>query len=357
VAALGAGCHTIRVSDDVSRGETAYVRRDGPPRVLPARVELTDDGRLRLIEPLVCGRDAATPLEVTRVRRRTPNAATLVVGIVVTAAGAIALVSGAGSDDPGGSPLTYGGPIAIAAGLPLAIGPLIGNTTSRTAGEVRELRAPAEDERCGERPVAATRATVTWSGLRAVAAVDGDGVLALSPFAFVDAFAVADAPALALTVTAERAGAGPLTIEAVLERGELARVQAGFLAAAGIDATVEPIRKVPRFEVGLLAVRRAGAAGARVVELTLPLRNVGPGDGFAVRLVLSSPSPELDGRVVYVGRLAARSERDVTAALPISDEADRALSAGELTLSARLRDAYDAAPETPIRFQGLVGKR
>jgi hypothetical protein len=286
-----------------------------------------------------------------------PSAATLVVGIIAVAAGAVALVSGAAGDDPASAPLTYLGPVGIAGGLPLVIGPLVGNTTSRELVETRPVRTPAEDERCGARPVAATRATVTWSGLRAIGAVDGDGAFTISPFEFVDAFAIADAPPLALAIELERAAGGPLALEGVIDEAALARAQPGFLARAGVDATVEPIRKVPRFEPGLLTVRRVGPAGGRALALSLPLRNVGPGDGFAVRLVLSSPNAELDGRVVYVGRVPARGEREVTATLPLSDEADRALTAGELVLSARLRDAYDAAPATPIRFQGLVAKQ
>ncbi|HVV88116.1 MAG TPA: hypothetical protein VHE35_33980, partial [Kofleriaceae bacterium] len=355
VAALAAGgCHTIRSSEDVTRGEAHHERRPDPPRALPPRVELTDDGRLRLLEPLVCAAEVVTDVEVARVDRREPNAATLVVGVIATAVGAVALVSGASADDPGGSPLTYLGPVGVAGGLPLVIGPLVGNGSSRHHVDDRQVRAPAEDEPCGSRPVAATRATVGWSGLRAVGDVDGDGVVSVSPFAFVDAFAVAEAPALELSVTVERADGPPLALDAVIDRPALARAQPGFLARAGVDATVEPIRKVPRFEPGALTVRRAGPSGKRTVELALPLRDAGPGDGFAVRLLLSSPNPELDARVVYVGRIAAHGDVTVTASLPISDEADRALSAGELVLSARLRDAYDAAPDTPIRFQGRV---
>lgn len=354
---LATGCHTLRTSEETTRGETRRVARDEPPRALPPRVELGDDGRLRLIEPLVCGHDSVTDVDVIRVSRRTPNMATLVVGVIATAAGAVALVSGASGDDPGGSPLTYLGPAAIVGGAPLAVGPLLGNTTSRRLLDTRQVRAPSDDERCGERPVAATRATLGWSGLRAVGAVDGDGRLAISPFAFVDAFAVSDAPPLALTVDVERSGDARLALEAVIEPRDLIRAQPGFLAAAGIDATVLPIRKVPRFELGVLTVVRTGPPGARALEATVQLRNVGPGDGFAVRLVLSSPHPELDGRVLYVGRLPSRVDRDVTLAVPISDEADRALARADLTVSARLKDAYDAAPDTPSRFSGRVREK
>ena len=180
---------------------------------------------------------------------------------------------------------------------------------------------------------------------------------AVSPFTFVDAFAVADAPPLALTIAVERAVGGPLALEAVIDQAALARAAPGFLARAGVDATVEPIRKVPRLEPGVLTLRRGGPAGARTIALTVPLDNVGPGPAFAVRLILSSPSPELDGRVVYVGRLAAHAETTVTATLPISDQAFAALATSDATVSARLRDAYDAAPETPIRFRGRVGER
>ena len=354
LALTGAGCHTIRAHEDTRRGETRLERRAGPPRPLPPRLELTTDGRIRFVEPLVCARDSVTDVEVVRVRRRTPNAATLVIGVIVTAVGAVALVSGAAGDDASGSALTYGGPVAIAGGLPLVIGPLVGNRTERTLVEVKQIRAPSDDQRCGERAVAATRASLGWRGLRAVGAVDADGGFAVSPFAFVDAFAVADAPPLALTVDLELAAGGRLALEGVIDQRTLAGAAGGFLAGAGIDAAVEPIRKVPRLEPGALAVRRGGPAGAPTVELALPVRNTGPGDAFAVRVILSSPDPELDGRVIYGGRIAAHGERALTASLPISDEAARALATGELVLSGRLRDAHDAAPETPIRFRGRL---
>ncbi len=352
-----AGCHTIRSYEDTTRGDTTYERRAEPPRALPPRLELTDDGRFRFIEPLVCGRDAITELEIARVDRRSPNAAALVVGVIATAIGAVALVNGTAGDDPAGSPLTYVGPVAIAGGLPFVIGPLIGNRTSRSLLGVQQLRAPSEDERCGERPVAATRATLGWSGLRAVGAVDADGGFAVSPFEFVDAFDVADAPPLALTIAVERAGNRPLALDAVIDKTALARAAPGFLARIGIDATIEPIRKVPRLEPGALILHRGGPPGARVLELSLPLANAGPGDAFAVRLILSSPHPELDGRVLYAGRIAAHTDRAIAGALALSDDADRALATDELVLSARLRDAHDAAPETPIRFRGRVSDR
>ena len=62
-------------------------------------------------------------------------------------------------DGPGGREVRgYHKPVMIAGGLPLAIGPFTGNRTSRRRLEVKQVRAPGEDERCGERPVAATAA-------------------------------------------------------------------------------------------------------------------------------------------------------------------------------------------------------
>jgi hypothetical protein len=349
-----AACHVVRIEEDTARGETRSERRAGPSRPLPPRVELGADGLLRFVEPMVCATDSVTDLEITRVRRRSPNAATLVVGVIATAVGAIALVSGAASDDAGGSPLTYVGPLAIVGGVPLVVGPLIGNRTTRELVEVKPVRAPGEDERCGERPVAATGATLLWSGLRAVGPVDGDGRFATSPFAFVDAFAIAEAPPLALTIDLALASGRTLPLDAVIDQRALAAARDAWLAASGIDATIEPIRKVPRLEADAIRLTRAGGPGARALQFALPLRNVGPGDAFAVRLILSSTSAELDGRVVYGGRIPAHGDRVLTATLPISDEADRSLALGEVVLSARLRDAYDAAPETPIRFKGKL---
>lgn len=343
-------CHVVVGAEDVRRGDTRREPR-AEPRALPATLIVADDGRFRLVEPLVCPVDSVTELELSLVRRTQPNLATLVVGVIATTVGGVATAAGWMGDDPSGSPWSYLGPAGVVAGLPLAIGPLIGNDVETRPTGTREVRAPAGDERCGERGVTATRVTLTWSGLRAVTTVDGDGYLAVSPFSLVDAFD--RLPALALAIELEGTGA-PRALDVVIDAAALARVRDGFLAHAGVDATVEPVRKVPRLEPGLLRVGRVHRDGQRGVRLALPLTNAGPGDAYGVRLVIAASNPELDGRVLYVGRLAAKASIEVVGVIPISAAADLALADGDLTVTARIKDAHGTAPELPVRFRGAA---
>ena len=348
-----AGCHSTIRWQDTRQGEVRRERRAEPPRALAPTVMVTEAGRLRFVEPLVCGYDTVTELAGFDVERTKPNAATLIVGVLATAAGVVMGVRGLSSDDPGGAPLTYVGAASVAIGVPLVIGPLVGNATERNPTGVQELRRRGVEERCGARAVAASRATVMWSGLRAEGAVDADGGFAVSPFDFVDAFEVGRLPALVLAIDLERAD-GTLRLEAVVDAGELARGRDGFFASRGLDSEVVPIarlRKVPQLELGLLAISLTRGPALRV---TLPIDNVGPGDAYGVRLQLSSSSPEVDGRMLYLGRVAAHAHAVFDAVIPLSAEAERAVSSGGGTFSALLRDAHDVSPTTPVRFRGTV---
>lgn len=352
LAAL-ASCHSSIQFQDTRQGETRRERRADPPRALAPTVMVTADGRLRFVTPLLCRYDTVTDLATFDVERIRPNSATVVVGVIAAAVGVVTLATGLASAEPGAAPLTYLGAGGLAVGVPLVIGPLLGNSTARHPVGVQPLRRPGTDERCGERPVAAERATILWSGLRAEGAVDADGNFAISPFDFVDAFEVGRWPALALAIDLDGAG-GRLRLEAVVDASELARARDGFFAARGLDGTVIAVaqmRKVPRLEPGRLAVALAPGPTLRV---SLPLDNVGPGDAYGVRLVLSSSHPEIDGRVLYLGRIAANGHAGFAAAIPLSREAERAVSAGGATLSALVRDGHDVSPTTPVRFRGAV---
>ncbi len=352
LAVVTAGCHVTVQFEDTRRGETRRERADTPRPIAPS-LTVTTDGRFRLIEPLVCPVESVTEMDTVAVTRIGPNLATVVVGVIAVAAGAVASASGWASDDPASAPLSYLGPAAVAGGATFAIGALIGNGVEERPSGTRLVRARAGDERCGERGLAATRATLTWRGLRARSAVDADGYLALSPFSLVDAFDVGALPALALAVEIERAG-GPLAVEVVIDASELARGRDGFLAGAGIDAAVVALRKVPRLEPGELRVARVGRDGQRALRLVLPVVNTGPGDAYGVRLAIGASSPELDGRVIYVGRVAAKASIEVVGEIAISDEADRALAGAVLAVTALIKDAHDTAPDAPVRFRGAV---
>lgn len=350
--ALLAACHTSVRYTDTRTGETRTERR-GAPRALPPAVIVTDRGTLRFVEPLACAVDSITDLATFEVERTRPNAATLVVGLIVTAAGVIAGANGLASDDPGATPFTYLGLAGVLAGAPLAIGPLVGNSTARHPAGVQAVRRPAAEERCGEQPMAVSHATIRWSGLRVEGDVAADGTFARSPFELVDAFAVGELPALALAIDLAHGG-GTLRLDAVVDAGDLARARDGFFASRGLDGTVISIaqmQKVPQLEAGHLGVALAPGPAIRV---SLPVDNVGPGDAYGVRMILTSSSPEVDGRIVYLGRVPARAHAVFDATFPLSRDGAAEISGGAVTFAAFVRDAHDTAPTTPVRFRGAV---
>jgi len=353
VIAVTAACHVTSRLQDTRRGETRTERvADAEPRPLPPSLDLDADGRFRFVVPYVCRMETVTEMASFDVERRKPNPATLVVGVIATALGVVAGASGLGAAEPGRDPLTYVGVGGVVGGLPLVIGPLVGNSVAQVPRGTQEVRAAAEEEPCGTKPLPARRATITWNGLRVVGAVDADGYFAVSPFAFVDAFDVGHIPALVLAIELERDD-GPLPLEVVLDAAALAGARDGYLRRTGIDAAVEPLRKVPRLEPGQLRIARVRRDAERGVRVVLPITNAGPGDAYGVRLAIDADSPELDGRIIYVGRLATKATTVVDTVVPISEEADRALAA-ELELSVIMHDAHGTAPDAPVRFRGAV---
>ncbi len=353
VTTITAGCHTLSRTADTRRGESRVERApDAEPRKLPPSLDLDAQGRFRFVEPYVCTMHTVTEMATYDVERTRPNVATLAVGLIVTAIGGVAAVSGFSSDDPFGEPLTYLGVGGLAVGLPFVVGPLIGNGTAQVPRSTHELRTPATEELCGTRPLAAQRATITWSGLRISGAIDADGYFAVSPFAFVDAFDVGHIPALVLAIEVTRDD-GPMPMEVVLDAAALAGARAGYFERVKIDGTVEALRKVPRFESGILRVSRVRRDGERGLRVAMTLSNVGPGDAYGVRLVVNAAHPEIDGRIIYIGRVASKSLVEVDTVIPISEEAERALG-GELDLAVMIRDAHGTAPTSPVRFRGAV---
>ena len=174
----------------------------------------------------------------------------------------------------------------------------------RDGGEPGAVRQPGPSQPCGERPLAARSATLDVSGLEIRGAVDRDGVFAISPYQWIDAYLAASAQPSEITALVDGAG-GPRTVSAVLDARWLASHAAGFLAHADFDPAIQPLRLVPGLVAGALGVGLVTADDGAAVRVVLPLRNPGPGDAWAVRGQITAPAtPAIDGRMIYVGKLA-----------------------------------------------------
>jgi hypothetical protein len=358
LAWAGAGCHVV-VTNDIARPiateriphlEGAIARRP--------TTALTEAGRLRFIEPLECPTEEivrrATSVEVvTR-----PNLATFTVGVIAATVGGVLLTSGLFSSHAGSSPSTYVGLAGVAVGLPLAIGPWLGDGSElRPRGDEAEppLRRPGPSQPCGARPLAAKAATLATAGLEIYGGIDRDGVFAISPYQWIDAFGAASAPPVEVTAAVEGDG-GARTVTGILEAGAIAKAAAGFLAGADFDARVEPMRLVPGIAPGALRVGLVGTERGPAVRVVMPLRNDGPGDAWQLRGQIAAPgAPAIDGRMIYIGHLAKGTAAASELVIPLSRAAAAALRGQAIELSVELRDAHGTAPTTPVRFRGPLG--
>lgn len=352
LAAIASACHVTALNEVTrpARVEQITHREQGVPGAPTLVVDAR--ARLRFVEPLSCPTETRTTLLRGRERTTRPNLATFVVGIIATSAGAIALVNGIASGDATGSAYTYGGGALLAVGLPLAVGPWVGHRTS-----IAELPSPAPVARpgapvaCGDRPLAASSATLRLRGLEVHGSIAADGSFAVSPFAIVDAFARQPAPALAIAATIA-SPSGPRTVDTIIDGARLVAAAPHFLANA-VDATIEPMRLVPGLEPGMLRLHLSSDPSGPGVRLVLPLRNAGPGPAFAVRAqLIASGHPAIDGRILYVGRIAAGAELTGELWIPLAPQTAEALRNATLDVAVELRDAHGTAPTTPIRFRG-----
>lgn len=353
LAILG-GCH-VRERVTVTRpGDSRVEIHEDEVRALPATVVITDDGYLRFVTPLRCAADTLVDVQTSDQVTVGPNLATVVVGVVVTALGGIALARGGAADEPASSGWTYVGAAGVIGGLTSAIGPWIGNGTELVPRGDTVLRKGATEEPCGERGVAGREARLRIGGQRVVGAVDAEGRFAVSPFHLVDAFAIGEVPALDISAELVDDAGATRAIEAVVEASALARSAGEWIAANDIDARKETLRKIPRLEPGTARVTRRTVAGLPTLSLVVPLANQGPGDAWQVRAVLSSDQPEIDGRIAYVGHVAPGAAKDIELAIPLSAAASAELAGEDLDLEIRIRAADGTGPETPVKFRGRV---
>jgi hypothetical protein len=358
VAALlaAAACHvrdhseltTPIATERVVHAEGAIARR-------PAIV-WTDAGQLRFVEPLECPSEELVRQRTTIETVIRPNLATFTVGVIAASVGGVMATSGLFSSDRGSSPLTYVGLAGLAVGLPLAIGPWLGDRT-----ETREPGAPSPPVRrigpsqpCGDRPLAARSATLEVSGVQIHGAVDRDGRFAISPYQWIDAYDAGAVPAADLAATVE-SDAGPRTIAAVLDREAIASHAAAYLARQGSDAAIAPLRLVPGIVPGPLRASLVTTGEGDALHVVLALRNDGPGDASGVRGQITAPAtPAIDGRMIYVGKLARGAAVSRELVIPLAARAANALRGQAIELSVELRDAHGTAPTTPIKLRASL---
>jgi hypothetical protein len=352
---LLAACH-VTTRTEITRPVDA--KRIQHPEGAIARkptLVLTDAGQLRFVEPLEC------PTEDVVVEQRAneivdePNYATFVIGVITTAAGGIMFMRGI-TDDDKSNLATYGGLGTLAVGIPLVVGPMIGNTTELVPIDDRPetTRRPGPSVPCGERGLAARSATLLTRGLEVYGTVDSTGSFSVSPFTIIDVF---DPPSGAFDIAARvETPAGARTVNVVIEGPAFAAHSATFLAGADFDTKIEPMRLVPGISPGTLRASLTqlpdNTAAARIV---LAVKNDGPGPTFALRGHIAAPgTPALDGRVLYFGQMQKGMTMTREILVPLAPAAADALRNATIDLAVELRDAHGTAPTTPIRFRGPI---
>jgi hypothetical protein len=352
VLSAAAGCH-VTTRTELTRTVASRAEPDqAQARAQPPTIVLADGG-FRFIEPLVCPSVVIAEVEPEIQRKREPNVATFVVGVLAVAGGAIAAVSGLSSDDPGSNPLTYGGATLAGVGLPFAIGPWFGNQVDHEPGTPRTERRSGGEIACGSRGFGGGAAMLTIGERQIYADIGDDGAFKSSPFTWIDAFDPTGGAAFA--VRAELAGRTSWrVIEKVFDAGALAPWRDGFLAATRLDVGVEPLRALPRVTTGTPRVAHVLLGRQPALHVVLPVQNTGPGDAWQVRATIVAASPELDGRILYIGRVAANGAGFGEVWIPLSPDADEEFQRGTIELGFRLVDAHATMPAAPIRFRGEI---
>ncbi len=353
--ALG-GCHVIRDIDDVRLGPV----RTGEPgptsgATAGAATALVDaGGALRLVRPSLCRAPQVQQHDELVRHVVSPNLATFVVGVVATSLGLIGTVVGLSDDDAAGHPLTYAGPVTLGTGLAFAIGPWLGGETTTSMIGSRQVEVGSVDVPCGDSPLTATDAVVAIDGHRSHGKLDELGRYAWPMFTWIDAF---DAQPAAHSVEAwvdEAAAArgAPADVLGALDVGAVAGARAAFLATLGIDTSAPALDKIPEVSLARPTVRWHAATGTLVIGLGIS--NAGAGDAWHVRLRLTSSHRELDGRVIYVGRLRAGETVTPRLEVPLTDAGRASLVGHNVSLDVRGFDAHNTIRAAAARYDGLV---
>lgn len=344
-----AGCHVTQTTELARPNVTARVAHTERAIAQSPQLVITEGGSFRFVEPLLCPTTETVTIDRGRERAIRPNLATFVVGVIATGVGGVLAITGASGDEPASDPLTYAGAGGLAIGLPLAIGPWIGNRTIEVSGTLAttETRAGAMVP-CGDRPLGARAARLSVAGTEVYGAIAADGTFEVSPFTLVDAFGAATP----LDITAAVDGAR--TLSAQFDGATLASHAPAFLARADFDAAIEPMRLVPGIVAGPLRASLTSTATGAALRVVVTMTNDGPGDAYALRGHVVSETRAIDGRVVYVGRLAkgARATRELL--IPLAPDDAALLRGSAIRLFVELHDAHGTVPAAPLKYEGAV---
>ncbi len=281
-----------------------------------------------------------------------PNVATLVLGLIGLSVGGVALAIGLSDRAPASAPATWLGTVGVVGGAPLFVGPLLGNGSHREPGRDTELVHGVRQVACGNRPLGQRHVMVRAGSLQLVGSLDERGRLDVSPFTFVDAFALHRFPGLPIDAQLIDADGNSQSVQATLSASELAAGRDGYLASIGVNGRVEKLDKVPSVTLRRIGVTRVREGDEQALEITVELDNGGPGDAWGVRAVTSSPDAQLDGRVLYVGHLPAHQQASASLKVHVGVGAVRDVDDGGLSVVAL--DAHDTTANVPVRFRGPV---
>lgn len=347
-------CHvTVRTEVTHPATEESILHPEGAIAHRPT-VVLSEAGTLRFIEPLECPTERVVSSKTTIEVETRPNLATFVVGVIATAVGGVMIIGGVGAKDSAANPVTYAGVGLFATGLPFVIGPWTGlQKTLQEGPTTPPQRSPGASVPCGARGLEATTATLTIRGVEVHGAVGADGTFSISPYQIVDAYAPTSVNAWDISAVVE-AKDGKRTIEAVIDGTSLAARAQDFLAHADFESKIQPLRLVPNIVPGTLRASLTSTAAGPALRVVLPVKNDGPGEVWALRGQIASPTKAVDGRMIYIGHLKKGEAASRELLIPLTTAAADALRAGTLDIAIELRDAHGTAPTTPVRYRGDV---
>jgi hypothetical protein len=349
IIGIAASCQNISRIDDTVPGRVSFVVDQTTAQGTVARIGFGPNGRLRFETPLFCEGQEFVELTTNTTVRSTPNVATFVVGVVISTVGIAATVRSLSNNGRSNDPLTYLGPVAVATGAALMIGPWFGNGTTDVPGPTEKRPRFKRRGECGARAIAGRAALIEVRGIRVYGSVDDEGLFSVPAYQLVDAFEQSKIPSWDMHATLWTAE-GERQINCVLDASVIAANKKYFLKTADFDSSIKSFNLTPQFDRPTLRASLTTVNGTPAVRVVIAMTNSGPGDAWAMRAHLIADVPDIDGRVIYFGAVAAGKSVQRELLIPITSTAEKRLASADVALSVDFADAYGAAPSVPVRF-------